>query len=50
MNTTYLMIAVAAVIMGFLIYCFMADSLSGGTNSFYVVMCRVIAKNIKLVP
>jgi hypothetical protein len=51
MTTNYLIIAVATILTGFLIYCFMVDasSISGGTDSFYVVMCRVLAKNIKLV-
>lgn len=34
--------------IGFVVYCWAWDSLGGATNSFWVVMCRVFAKNIKL--
>lgn len=36
-------------LIGFLIYCWCTDSVGGGTESFYVVMCRATAKNLKLV-
>lgn len=42
------LLLVLIAVIGFLGYCMAKDHYHGGTDSFWSVMCRVIAKNVKL--
>jgi len=44
--TAHIVIVIALI--GFLVYCCIWDSCGGGTDSFWVVMCRLVWKHIKL--
>lgn len=44
--TVYLLITV--LLIGFLVYCCIWDSHGGGTDSFWVVMCRLVWKHVRL--